>query len=721
MKTKQPESFTNVAHCVDAIIRKVGKRIVLALPLGLGKPCHLANELYQRAVDDTDLHLHIITGLSIDKPRPRTDIERRFLQPFLDRIFADQPQLEYIAAAGSNSLPENVKISEFYMNPGNFLHNPAQQQDYICSNYTHVARDMIQFGVNVCGQLVSSQKKEGTVYYSLSCNPDVTLDLLSLLREHDRPVIAVAQVNNNLPFMAGDAMVEASAFDMVLDSPDLVFQLASTPNPPVHDTDYMIGMLASSLIRDGGTLQIGIGSLGDAIAYGTILRHKKNDLYRQVLSETGALENFSEVIDHIGGTSVFKQGLYGCSEMFISGFKALYENEILTRKVYPDATIQRLLNQGKISPQVTSAILEILFEEGLISCPLTSRDGDFLKKLGIFRRDVVVNDGTVMLPDSTVISADFSESDVLSKLTDCLGQELCGGVVLHGGFFLGSRSFYDWLNAMDEEERGKFAMTSVRNVNHLFNNMELATQQRTHGRFINTAMMMNIYGTACSDGLENGQVVSGVGGQYNFVAMAHELPDGHSILMLRSTRTKGKNVTSNIVNHYGYTTIPRHLRDIVISEYGIVDIRGKSDHQVATSLINIADSRFQNELLTQAKEAGKIQANYVIPDRFRTNLPKRIAAGLKSFKEKDYFPPFPFGTDFTKEELVLAKVLQSMKKKLANPSGMMKVMAKSVGQANIPDTALPYLERMELDKPASFKERMIQKVLVEELVAGGYV
>ena len=46
-------------------------------------------------------------------------------------------------------------------------------------------------------------------------------------------------------------------------------------------------------------------------------------------------------------------------------------------------------------------------------------------------------------------------------------------------------------------------------------------------------------------------------------------PDGHSILMMRSTRTdsRGK-VKSNIVDHYGHITIPRHLRDILVTEYG---------------------------------------------------------------------------------------------------------------------------------------------------------
>ena len=49
-------------------------------------------------------------------------------------------------------------------------------------------------------------------------------------------------------------------------------------------------------------------------------------------------------------------------------------------------------------------------------------------------------------------------------------------------------------------------------------------------------MMITLLGAAASDALEDGRVVSGVGGQYNFVAMAHELPGGRSVLQVRSTR-----------------------------------------------------------------------------------------------------------------------------------------------------------------------------------------
>jgi hypothetical protein len=274
---------------------------------------------------------------------------------------------------------------------------------------------------------------------------------------------------------------------------------------------------------------------------------------------------------------------------------------------------------------------------------------------------------------------------------------------------------------MDEQERAKFAMASVMYVNHLFGNQEIATLQRTDARFLNTAMMVTLTGAACSDGLENGQVVNGVGGQYNFVAMAHELPGARSVLMLRSTRTKGREVTSNIVLSYGHITIPRHLRDIVVTKYGVADLRGKSDKNVIAALLNVADSRFQEELLRKAKQAGKIAADYQIPAAFRNNSPDRLADQISSFKKQGLFPPFPFGTDFTPDEIVLGKVLKALKAKMANPAHGMRAFAGAVAVSEIPRGAEPYLARMELDAPTTLKEKMAQKMIVAELIAEGYV
>jgi acyl-CoA hydrolase len=308
-----------------------------------------------------------------------------------------------------------------------------------------------------------------------------------------------------------------------------------------------------------------------------------------------------------------------------------------------------------------------------------------------------------------------------------LGDTLKHGVLIHAGFFLGPQQFYDALNEMSEEERKCIFMTSVLNVNQLYDNKyakeELKVLQRKHARFVNAALMVTLSGAVVSDGLENGQVVSGVGGQYNFVSMAHALPDGRSILMAKSTRSKGKAVSSNVVWNYGHITIPRHLRDFVITEYGIADLRGKNDKQIITALLNITDSRFQDELLSKAKAAKKIPKDCTISDHFRNNTPQRIADDLASFRKQGYFPPFPFGTDFTDEELAIGKSLRQLKETLTTQR--IPVPLPSLGQArkmiSVPEAAWPYLKRLALDKPQSNKERMMQRLVVYALSASGQI
>ena len=214
--------------------------------------------------------------------------------------------------------------------------------------------------------------------------------------------------------------------------------------------------------------------------------------------------------------------------------------------------------------------------------------------------------------------------------------------------------------------------------------------------------------------LEDGRVLSGVGGQYNFVAMAHALEDGRSILMIRSTRKADGKVQSNIRWSYGSTTIPHQLRDFVVTEYGIADLRGRTDEQVATALIEIADSRFQDELLEQAKRAGKVRDHYRIPDACRRNQPERLETILAPLRQRGLFDQFPFGTDFTPEEVVLGKALTALKEKgvrgLPRPRDVGRTFA-------IPEKAQPYLQRMRLDAPRGVKERLLQRVVVYALAS----
>lgn len=726
MKTTPATYFSDVEKCVDAILDKVGKRIVFGMPLGLGKPNHLANALYDRARNDASISLRIMTALSLAVPKGKSDFERRFLEPFTQRIWGNYPALGYLEDLSAGKLPPNVEVSEFFMKAGVFLDNPVEQQNYISSNYTHIARDMLANGVNVLSQLVARKVVDGKTYLSLSCNPDVSPTILPALREmeekHGYRVAVVAEINNNLPFMYHDAMVPDSTFDMVIDNPGYDYTLFSTPNMTVDMADYMIGMRVSTLVKDGGTLQIGIGSLGDAIAYSIILRDKQNETYRSVVADMDILGTSGDLVRQIGGTGPFEEGLYGSSEMFVNGFLELYKQGILRRKVYDDVTLQRLLNEGKITEHVTPAMLESLVVHEAVCPQLSQADLAYLQKFGVFRDDVKLVGHHLRTANGHEIEANLADEAALKQIdAHCLGKALKGGILMHGGFFLGPMAFYDYLNAMSEEQNRQIGMTTVDNVNHLYGDQVLKALQRKDGRFINTCLMVTLSGGVVSDGLEDGRVVSGVGGQYNFVSMAHALQDGRLVMMLRSHRIKDGQPVSNIVWNYGHMTIPRILRDIVVTEYGIANLRSKSDKEIIAALLNIADSRFQDELLAKAKGAGKIPADYRIPERYRNNLPEVLEAKFRAYREAGCFPPYPFGNDFTEEERILAKALKGLNAKMAHKVGTMSGgILNVIKGGEVPARALPYLRRMKLDNPVTFKDKVVQSLLIAELVEAGH-
>ena len=728
MAVKEPARYQNVTVCVDDVFKKVGKDVVLGLPLGLGKPNHFVNEVYKRVKENPELKLTICTALSLQRPTWSSDLERRFLEPFVERVFGGYVDLEYVADLRKDQLPANVRIKEFYTKAGSYLNLRHAQENYVSSNYTHVHRDLVDTGVNVLAQMVCEGKADGRTVLSLSSNPDVTLDVVKALRVQEqagRRIAVIGQVNQNLPFMYGDAVVEPGMFTGIIDNPDYYYRLFGAPKMAVTTTDFMIGLAASSMISHGGTRQIGIGSLGDALVYGLQLRHENNDVYRAVLKDAAISEQFGDVIEAVGGVEPFEVGLNGSTEMLVDGYLHLMRCGVVKRKTYNHLPLQRLLCQGKFTEEVSGKTVKALLEHEVIGPKLTEEQFGFMKEYGILKEECKWADGEIVWGAERV-PADLSDGKNLGRVIEhCLGSRLKKGILIHGGFFLGPESFYEALRNMNEEERRLIAMTSVLKVNQLYENEyaseELRILQRPHGRFVNACLMVTLSGAVVSDGLASGQMVSGVGGQYNFVSQAHALPDGRSILMCKATRAKGKEVNSNIVYNYGHITIPRHLRDLIITEYGVADLRGKSDGQIIAALLNIADSRFQGGLILEAKAAKKIPDDYVIPDRFRNNLPRRLEESLGPYREKGFFKPFPFGTDFTQEELVLGKALKALKARMAQGLKKISSLGKAMTIRKVPPEAMPYLERMQLDKPANAKERMLQKLIIHSLALTGVV
>ncbi len=602
-----PKKFTDPDAIAEHIIRDVGTHLVVGLPLGLGKANHIANALYARAAADRTINLTFFSALTLEKPKPSNLLERRFIAPVIERLFGSYPDLAYADALHAGALPPNIQVIEFFFLAGRWLRVPFAQQHYISANYTHASSYLLARGLNVVTQLVAKRVVDGVTRYSLSCNTDTTLDILRARAENRASFKLIGQVNSELPFMPGAGDLPADEFSAVLDSPETDFPLFAPPSEPITDTKYAIGLHAASLVRDGGTLQIGIGQVGDALAQGLIVRHRDNPRFHAIMKR---LAPDAPVVAENNGP--FEQGLYGVSEMLFEAFLGLIDAGILKREV--------------------------------------------------------------------------------------------DGVLLHGAFFLGPKSFYRALREMAPQQLARIRMMPVSFTNELYGDEDLKRRARIDARFVNNAMMATLMGAAISDGLENGQVVSGVGGQYNFVAQAFALQGARSILTVEATRQAGAKAQSNIRWSYGHETIPRHLRDVFITEYGVADVRGKSDADVIAAMLAVADSRFQAELARQAKDAGKLPKEFEIPAAHRDNHPDRIAAALKPAREAGLLPQFPFGSDFTDTEQRLIPALQLLQDAQRAPQRLPGMLWQ--GLTRTPDAAdSEGLARLGLDVPKTLSER----------------
>ncbi|MDU9394787.1 acetyl-CoA hydrolase/transferase C-terminal domain-containing protein [Pseudomonas sp. zfem002] len=629
----------SIEEAVDQVLARLPAHIHMGLPLGLGKPNRFVNALYARVRDLPERRLTIYTALCLGRPELGDGLQRRFLEPFVERVFADYPELDFLHDLRPSQLPANIRVEQFFFQPGSLLHSAQAQQDYVSSNYSHAARDINAKGLNLIAQIVAEEPSRPD-HLSLSCNPDITLDLLPMIqrrRAAGETILLLGQVHAELPYMPGAAELARGDFDLLIDQPERT-RLFSTPNMPVGTQDHFIGLHASALVRDGGTLQIGIGAMGDALAAALLARQADNPAYQALLGDLD-LSPWQRLIEREGGVLPFAQGLYGCSEMFVNGLLALLEAGIVRRAVYADDARQQAALDGA--------------------------------------------------PDSD------------------------DGVLVHGGFFLGPQAFYQRLRELPLAMRSRIAMSAISFINELYGQESLKRLQRRDARFINTVFSMTLMGAAVADQLEDGRVLSGVGGQYNFVVQGHALEGARSILLLRSWREAGGEVSSNIVWDYGHCTIPRHLRDVVVTEYGIADLRGQTDAEVIARLLAISDSRFQPHLQAEAQKAGKLAADFVLDARYRDNTLQRLEA-LRG-RHGRLFPEYPLGCDFTAEERDLLRALNWLKSKFKLSEVL--ELGKAALDAPPPEAWPAQLARMGLEKPEGLKEEIYQRLLLAGLQA----
>ena len=154
-----PMRSSDPVRCAEAIVDRVGRDIVLAIPIGVGKPVALVNALYRLVEADRRLRLRIFTGLSLVRPAYRTSLEQRFVAPLLDRLFGGYPDLAYTTALRRRDLPPNIEVTEFFLQAGAWLSNPDVQRSYTGLNYAQVAGHLKRIGTTLT-QIFEHSKKQ---------------------------------------------------------------------------------------------------------------------------------------------------------------------------------------------------------------------------------------------------------------------------------------------------------------------------------------------------------------------------------------------------------------------------------------------------------------------------------------------------------------------------------------------------------------------------------
>lgn len=145
------------------------------------------------------------------------------------------------------------------------------------------------------------------------------------------------------------------------------------------------------------------------------------------------------------------------------------------------------------------------------------------------------------------------------------------------GFIVGTRKLYDFVNDNP----------AIRVMDISYVNDTSIIRQNPKVTAINSAIEIDLTGQVCADSIGTCQY-SGIGGQMDFIRGASLSDDGKPIIAIPSTTSKGlSRIVPYLKEGAGVVTTRGHVH-WVVTEYGIVDLFGKSLKQRAKALIDIA-------------------------------------------------------------------------------------------------------------------------------------
>lgn len=178
------------------------------------------------------------------------------------------------------------------------------------------------------------------------------------------------------------------------------------------------------------------------------------------------------------------------------------------------------------------------------------------------------------------------------KVTNRKGSEFDG--YSPTTFAAGIPELYEWLH---ENKDVRFLPVKIVNSpERIAKNRNMVT--------INGAMMIDLSGQVVADSI-SGTQFSGIGGHEDFVSGPGLTANGRSLVCLPSTSTVDGQLVSRIVPKLPVGSVvstPRHQVDIVITEYGVAELHGRTINERSLALAAIGHPAFRDELLATAVE-----------------------------------------------------------------------------------------------------------------------
>ena len=232
---------------------------------------------------------------------------------------------------------------------------------------------------------------------------------------------------------------------------------------------------------------------------------------------------------------------------------------------------------------------------------------DTVKKIAGFIAELIPDEATMQMgigaiPDA-VLHYLFNKKDLgihTELFSDGVIDLVEAGVItnskktLHpgkivAGFILGTQRLYDWVhnNPLIEFLRTEY-------INDPF-----VVSQNDRMVAVNSAIEIDLTGQICADSIGT-KLYSGVGGQLDFIYGASRSKGGVPIIALPSTAKDFSRIVPTLKQGAGVVTTRNHIH-YVVTEYGVADLYGKTIHERAQSLIDVAHPQFREELTKEAK------------------------------------------------------------------------------------------------------------------------